>query len=217
MPLKVTFSDAGPSGQEAGKPGPEANMCFGCAVYCCELFVDLTIYDILRISVLEKRNIDDFVSAMYAEPDDIYSFRAEGKFIQLVLKHVDGACVFFRRHEKLKCSIDSSKPALCLAYPFSFRTGKLRSDILCPKPNLALVHSAKMSPQALEDCKWEDERYQEIVEDWNILSDGSESIEKFLRFAVSEMELEKTPLGRARRRAGSALLRLQKRLVPSGK
>jgi Fe-S-cluster containining protein len=205
MALKVNFAQAKP---ETG------NMCYGCPVYCCELTVELTIYDIIRIAVLENKQIDDFVSALYAAPDDLYSFRAEGKFLQLVLRHNNGACVFFKREEKLKCSIDSSKPAHCLAYPFSFRTGKLRTDVLCPKENYAMADSAKMSPDVLADCRWEEARYLEMVDDWNLLSDGSENIERFLRFAVSEMELEKTLWGRSLRKVKRSLLRLQNGKMP---
>jgi Fe-S-cluster containining protein len=202
MAVKVNF-------KKTQNPKPETNMCYGCPVYCCELTVELTIYDIIRIYVLENREIDDFVSAIFAAPDDLYSFRTEGAFVQLVLKHENGACVFFKRHEKLKCSIDQSKPAHCLAYPFSFRTGKLRTDVLCPKENYAKADRVKMSAGILADCRWEEERYLEMVHDWNLLSDGSGSIQDFIRFAVSEMEKEKTPSGRLLRMAGRSLLRLE--------
>jgi Fe-S-cluster containining protein len=207
MAVKVNFV-------QAKTENETKNMCHGCSVYCCELIVELTVYDILRIMILENKKIDDFVSAHYADPDALYSFRADGIFNQLTLRHINGACVFFKKEENLKCSIDKSKPAHCLAYPFSFRTGKLRNDVLCPKENLAKTSRVKMSPEVLAYCRWEEERYLEMVDDWNLLSDGSESIEQFLRFAVSEMELEKTFVGRHLRKVKRSLLHLQKKVVP---
>lgn len=192
-----------------GAPAPDSgNMCYGCQVYCCELNVELTIYDITRIMVQEGREIDSFVTAQYAGPDDLYAFRADGVMNQLALRHEKGACVFFRREEKLKCSIEKSKPSICLAYPFSFRTGKLRNDVLCPKENLAKADRVKMDAGTLEACRWEEERYLEMISDWNLVSDGSENIERFLRFAMSEMELESTFLGRQLRRMKRAIRRL---------
>ena len=185
---------------------PQTNMCFGCEVYCCALIVELTSYDIFRIVMEQGRDSDDFVDVLFAEPEDAIGFRAGGMIVKLALKHKGRYCVFFERDAKLKCTIDKSKPALCLAYPFDSE-GRIRKEALCPAENLKRVHSAKMSPEALADCKWELERYIEIVNDWNRVSDGSQGVNDFLRFAAREMAAERSPAGSFYRKARRSVMR----------
>jgi Fe-S-cluster containining protein len=185
---------------------PQSNMCYGCEVYCCTLLVELTSYDIFRIAIEQVKDPDDFVDVLFAEPGDLNVFRANGIMVKLALKHKGKYCVFFDREAKLKCTIDKSKPSLCLAYPFS-SGGSILSDALCPKENLKKAHSAKMSPEALADCKWELDRYIEIVQDWNMLSDGSQSVNDFLRFAAAEMTRESSPAGSIYRKARRAIIK----------
>ncbi|MFN7991474.1 MAG: YkgJ family cysteine cluster protein [Candidatus Micrarchaeia archaeon] len=189
------------------EPRPEENMCIGCEMYCCSLYAELTSYDILRIAIGEKKEIDSFVDWTPAEADDALAFRCEGKMVKFVLKHGGTHCIFFRKDEPLKCSVEPHKPSVCLAYPFSLRSGKLMGNALCPPGNLLRADSVKMSQEVLADCRWEVDSYYDIVADWNLVSDGSEDIEDFLRFASAEMDLEMNPLGSLFRKARRKFLR----------
>jgi Fe-S-cluster containining protein len=183
---------------ETLNPEPETNMCFGCKVHCCTLQIDLTVYDIARISHFEKPV--PFLVYVDAKRDDPFAFRAFGKLVKFVLlKKQDGLCVFFDGRKNLYCTIEDSKPSVCLAYPMTLTASGqvvIRPNVVCPTENLRRADFNKMSKSVLEDYFWERERYYEFVADWNQTARGDESPEAFLRFAASEMDLEKTPPGR---------------------
>jgi Fe-S-cluster containining protein len=192
---------------------PTTNMCLGCPGHCCKLVVDLTSYDMFRLALLEGKAMDSFAQLVLAEDDDAFAFKCLGKMVKFILKHKkDGFCVLLDDGASLKCTVEGSKPAICLAYPFSLRDGKplLRDDALCPPVNRLLSGRLKMSVPVLEDAGWEWARYQEFVDDWNLKAKGDEKPEDFLRFAAKETELEKTPLGRIRRGISRRLLWLRK-------
>jgi Fe-S-cluster containining protein len=204
MAVKVNFAQA----ETSGKTGE--NMCMGCPGHCCKLLVDLTSYDIFRIVILEKKDQRDFIEAVYAESDDAYAFRAEGAMVKLVLKHKEsGYCVLFNENDKLGCSIEGSKPAICLMYPFCGDGHTFQSKALCPPENRLKADYAKMSTDVYKDAIWEFQRYQEIIDDWNAKSDGSETPADFLKFAASEMDLEQTAWGRPIRKLKRSIRRLQ--------
>ncbi|HSB46838.1 MAG TPA: YkgJ family cysteine cluster protein [Candidatus Bilamarchaeum sp.] len=198
----------------SGGAKPETNMCAGCPGYCCKLLVDLTSYDLFRLVILEKKDALEFVEAVYAARDDAYAFRAEGSMVKLVLRHKEnGYCVFFNEKEKLGCSVEEGKPAICLMYPFCGDGRSFQSNALCPSENRRRADYAKMSKEVYMDAIWEFQRYQEIIDDWNTKSDGSENTADFLNFAAAEMELEKSPLGRQVRRLKRSIRRLQASVI----
>jgi Fe-S-cluster containining protein len=198
-------------------PGPAAeNMCAGCPGHCCKLLVDLTGYDIFRLVILEKKDQADFLDVVYAKPDDAYGFRALGALVKLVLKHKDdGYCVFFDEKENLGCTVENSKPAICLTYPFVLNNGRreFQTAALCPPKNRLKADYVKMSPQVFEDAFWEFDRYQEIINDWNAAADGSETPNDFLNFAASEMDLEQSAWGRSIRKIKRSIRHFQKNLL----
>jgi Fe-S-cluster containining protein len=170
------------------------NMCSGCPALCCKISAEITSYDIARIILNEGKDCSDFVQLARARSDD-QGFVAKNECMMFVLKHNQGSCVFLSADQK--CSIENSKPSLCLSYPFELRFGKLfiRHDKLCPLKNLLRPDIGKMSKEVLEDYYWERDRYYEIVDDWNLFAEGTESPELFLKYAFDQMELESTPMG----------------------
>ncbi len=195
------------------EPPQSQNMCQGCQGHCCSLTVELTSYDIARIVVEKGRDPKNFVKYTDADEND-YSFKALGKRVKLILGHKkDGYCTFFDSKKTLKCSIDDSKPGICLAYPMDLHNGKsmLRTNVVCPLENLKKADFVKMSTAALEDCRWEWERHKEMLEDWNSFARGHENPEEFLRFAFREMQLETSPWGAIYRKIRRKVFRLVKK------
>ncbi len=190
-------------------------MCEGCPGHCCRLVADLTTYDIVRIAVQESLRPQDFVEFVRAKDNDAFAFRSRGELAKFVLKHKGGGCTFLKGGLRMNCSIESSKPAVCLAYPFGLAGGKpvLLRKALCPQKNLAMADHAKMSEAVLADCDWELHTYAEIVADWNRASGGNGTPEQFLAFAAREMELEKTAPGSFYRK----LLRAVRSLSPGSR
>lgn len=197
----------------APPPAESQNMCSGCPGHCCRLRVDLTSYDILRITAIEERAPHEFAEAVIAAEDDALAFKSDGGMAKFVLRHrINGWCILFNEKKELSCTIERSKPAICLSYPFSLVDGKsaLRANILCPQKNRLMADKVKMAPSVLEDGIWEFLRYQEMVDDWNTVARGDESPEDFLRFAASEMDLERTPLGRIIRKLKRGFRKLRR-------
>lgn len=210
MAVKVNLPKAEPQEEK-----PE-NMCSGCPGHCCRLRVDLTSYDVFRLVLLENKPASDFAQAIFAEHDDALAFKAEGRMVKLILKHKqNGWCHFFREHKELGCSVEGSKPAICLSYPFSLVDGNsvMRGNALCPPMNRLKADRVKMSPHVLEDGLWEFSRYQEMVDDWNGFANGSETPADFLKFAASEMDLERTAVGRFVRKVKRKFRRLRSGLA----
>ncbi len=186
------------------------NMCSGCIGLCCRgPTVDLTTYDMFRIVLSEGKVPDDFVTMVFAKPDDAFAFRTDQGMVKMIVRQKPGGhCVFLNPEAALKCTVERVKPAVCLSYPFWYQEGEpyLRNDVLCPPRNKGMADRGKMSKKALSDCHWESSRYMEIVTDWNMLAKENEPVEKFLKFAAKEMELESTPWG-------SALRSIKRRLM----
>ncbi|MFH1261409.1 MAG: YkgJ family cysteine cluster protein [Candidatus Micrarchaeota archaeon] len=184
---------------EAGnrKPGT-VNMCTGCPGLCCKLVVELSSYDIMRIMLRENKSTDDFLLVVDAADDDAYKFQVLGKYAKFVMQmRENNSCIFLDETARLKCVIEKSKPAICIAYPYSFRDGHLvmRDDKRCPTENLRRARYAQHMHSIMESNMWEWDRYAEIVEDWNASAKGSETPGEFMNFATKEMELETSPLG----------------------
>lgn len=190
MPVKVQIVDS-----------TERGMCNGCASHCCKLTVGVTTYDVFRIMMEEKKDAAEFMYVAEADWDDAFAFRAQGKLAKIILKHRGDSCVFL--NEKQECTIEKSKPYVCLAYPFSLKDGALfmRPEALCPLENKARADTHKMSVDVLKDAQWEWDRYQEIVDDWNRSARGDEKPSEFIIFAGREMELEKSHWGSFLRKA----------------
>lgn len=170
-------------------------MCHGCGAGCCRLVADLTPFDIGRIAHIEKRKTDEFVALMKAKPDDRLAFRAQGGYVKTVLKRIGGKCVFLG-DGPLKCAIESSKPAVCLIYPFSVSYGGpyVRREALCPQENRQRADFSKMSVEALKDCFWETGRYAESVRAWNKYAKGNETPEQFFAFAANDIDSDRSNL-----------------------
>ncbi len=186
------------------KPPKAPNMCSGCKVHCCKLVVDLTSYDMFRLSILQGLPLTEFTDLRRAQDDDSFAFRTNLGMVKFVLKRKpSGFCHFVDEGADLKCTAEDAKPSICLAYPFSLRDGKavMREDAMCPPANKLLADHVKMSVPVMEDAVWEWDRYQEFINDWNLGADGKKGPEDFLKFAASQIELEKTSWGRAYRKA----------------
>jgi Fe-S-cluster containining protein len=197
------------------KPQEEPNMCLGCIGHCCKLLVDLTTYDIFRIVAFTQKPAKDFAVLIEATIEDAFSFRLGDKLYKFVLdKHDDGFCVLLDKDKELKCTVDDVKPAICISYPFSLvdETVAFREDAVCPPGNRELVERLKMPLKPLRESVWERMRYIEIVDDWNVIAGDEDSLEDFIGFAAKEMELERSPLGSAYRKAKRFMLhRFRKR------
>ncbi len=165
-------------------------MCDGCPAPCCKLSVELTCYDIARIFLGEKFSTTDFV--YYAEAGEgSYGFKAFNKKLQLMLRLKDGSCIFFKGSDSLHCSIEKSKPSICLSYPFIVAGNalKLQDKILCPPENIRRADSGKMNLELLKDNIWEWESYRKIIDDWNLIAKGDETVGDFWVFALQETDL----------------------------
>jgi Fe-S-cluster containining protein len=176
-----------------------ANMCSGCLGHCCKLHVDLTIYDILRISELEKKEFDSFVQLYEADETDAFGIKSMGKLVKFSLaKKADGFCAFFDSKSGLYCTIENSKPGICLMYPMSIKEGTivLRDDAVCPDENKKKADFSKMNHQVLEDYDWEWKKYYEYVVEWNSFAKGDENPNDFIRYAIEQVKHEMTPIGR---------------------
>lgn len=186
------------------------NMCFGCPVNCCKMRVRLSIYDIARIAILEKKDIGDFVVVADAEENNPASFKARGKIMIFELNRKNSGCIFSRPNKKLKCSIEDSKPSLCLAYPFLAWGDEqlLCSKIVCPPENLQRLDQTKMTKKILKDSRWEWKQYHQMVADWNSFARRDEPVEDFLNFSLRETALESTPWGSIYRRIKRPFLRV---------
>jgi len=180
----------------------DLSMCMGCDAPCCSLRPELTTYDVARIMELEGKTVLDFVDFVDAARDDALPIAASGRRVKMTLRKKDGVCMFFDRSSHLKCSINHSKPAVCLAYPYGF-SKKLGSNVMCPPDNLSKAE-ADVRLDALRDSEWEHARYKEIVSDWNSGKGGA--IADFMLFAAKEMDAEKSPIGSALRHARRGII-----------
>jgi Fe-S-cluster containining protein len=177
------------------------NLCDGCRVSCCGLNVPLTTYDIVRIMQNEGMKPGEF-AIMLEDKDSPESFIALGRKVRFMMrKGRNGLCVNYDRKKGLGCTIEKSKPALCLSYPMELAGGKvlIRSDAVCPAGNRRGADLSKMSKKALEDANWESARYREMVADWNARGGGD--AERFFRFALARMKENEGPLGPLKRAA----------------
>ncbi|MBU0527552.1 YkgJ family cysteine cluster protein [Candidatus Micrarchaeota archaeon] len=170
-------------------------MCTGCPGHCCKINAEVTAFDIARIAILEKMEIIDFVHA--SESSDEYGFKALGSKYSFILMHKNNACIFYNKKNGIGCSIEDSKPSVCLAYPFSITQGipVLRDDVLCPPMNFKLADWEKMSKKIIEDYFWEWEQYLLIMDNWNSFSKGTEKPHEFLEHALWSIERRKSPFG----------------------
>lgn len=179
-------------------PQPGTGMCAGCPGLCCTTpIADLTSYDIFRIEAAEGKRMEDFAELKVAGAGDAFAFRWGSKMVKLVLKKRYAACVFFDSRKTLGCTIEKSKPSVCLAYPFFLRgeSIEIQERLLCPKDNIRRADNAKMSASALRECRWEFDRYAEIVGDWNLTAGHEDDLNDFFKFASRQMELETSPIG----------------------
>jgi Fe-S-cluster containining protein len=189
-------------GTEKKAQKPEFSMCAGCAGWCCSLYPELTTYDVVRIMELGGKDILEFLDFVEAQEDDALPFKACGQLVKMTLKRRGSSCIFFDNKSPLKCSIHDSKPAVCLAYPYTFISsdGTMMKRVICPKENLRKSDGA-LDKSTVHDARWEFERYSEFVADWNASARGDEEVKEFFAFAAREMEAEKTPLGSLLRKA----------------
>ncbi len=185
------------------------NMCHGCPALCCDLRVDLTLFDIVRILHMEGRQAEEFIELAPASKEDCFAIRLEGGMFKLVLQHENGMCTFFRNGE-LRCTIENAKPGICLGYPFSIRDGipYIRKEVVCPFNNLMRADRAKMSAKTLEAMVWEARRYEDAVSAWNGSAKDNESLGAFLRFASNDLDADRSSLGGLKKGLGRFMLRV---------
>src|SRR5512143_3321132 len=143
------------------KPG--GNMCLGCTVRCCTLTIDLTVYDIARLAVFAGKPVNDFLQYTQGDRDERFAFRSGGKLAKFILrKKEDGLCIYFDGAKGLYCTVEDSKPSVCLAYPMKLTdSGELaiRDDIACPAENLKRADFVKMSKAVVGNHVWERDRH----------------------------------------------------------
>lgn len=199
---KITVSISQPA-----PPPQNANMCIGCSAPCCNLRVDLTPFDIMRIVHLAGTPIGEFTELAIAEENDSYAIRINGGLYKLVLKHAGGLCCF-QRANSLMCAIEDAKPAICLSYPFSLLEGVpyLRNDILCPYENLMRADRKKMSAEALKAMFYESDRYEESIRAWNSATNGKEDLGRFLKFVSNDLESDRSQFSLLKKGFGRMML-----------
>ncbi len=194
---------------KAHESSGEANMCLGCDGHCCSLRVELTPFDIARIAHQEGKKAEEFTALAAAKPDDAFSFRINGGRFKFILAKKDGKCCFFRKGA-LNCSIEGSKPALCLIYPFSSSYGVtyVRREAVCPTDNLRRADDKKMSSSVLRDYYWESARYEYSLKIWNRYARGNETLEQFYKFIAADIDADKSRFASFRRGLGRLMLRV---------
>lgn len=183
-------------------------MCLGCHAPCCDLRVDLTLFDIARIFHMAGKPVEEFTQLAPAEANDCLAIRLNGGLFKLVLRHENGIC-YFKKDGSLKCEVEDAKPAICLSYPFSLDRGVpyLRNDIVCPFGNLMQADRSKMSKDALKAMFYESYRYEEALRIWNSATNGKEDIARFLKFVSSDLETDRMPFGSVRRSIGRLMFK----------
>lgn len=173
------------------------NPCEKCEGKCCRLNVELSTYDIGRITTKleeDKKKID-FVFITDAL-DNEFGFRVGSQKLRFILKrNKDGTCIFFDKNRKLGCTVESVKPCICIAYPFEIKKRKavIRPDVKCPAKIKALWKPSEKDAKGIYECNWEWDRYSEIIDDWNSRAKGNETIEDFTGFALAEMQAISNP------------------------
>lgn len=203
-PVTVT-----PPVMPASAPIDNPNMCYGCKSKCCTLRVDLTPFDIARIVHSEGKEAKDFAVFVPAKPNDAFGFRLKGGYFKFVLLRKDGICCF-SGDGALKCTIEKSKPAVCIVYPFSISYGitYLRRETVCPAENLQRADYSKMSAAVLRDYLWESARYEETLRLWNRHARGDEELAQFYSFVAHDIDADKSRLGGLKRSLGRMMLRI---------
>jgi hypothetical protein len=176
---------------------PDSSFCDGCPGHCCSLFPELTVYDVFRLALSQKRELPEFLLLHYAQDDDAYPISISGKMVKMTLERGGNKCIFFDKGAPLKCSVQDAKPGICLAFPYMYLDGSaLDTDkVPCPAPNAARFRWTEAQKAILADAKWELDRHSEIISDWNSSARERKDLAEFLRFAAREIEYEKTPLG----------------------
>lgn len=199
MPIKIKKENPPHESSASPKSTEASNMCSGCSIHCCKLHVDVTIYDILRITELENKEMDSFVELYEATDEDAFGFKAMEKIVKLSLrKKENGYCTLFDFEKGLHCKIEKSKPGICLLYPMAMENGKIivREDAICPVENKKRADFSKMNKQVIEDYDWEWRKYYEFVNEWNSSAIGNESPNEFIKYAIDQVKYEMSPLGR---------------------
>ncbi len=98
------------------------DLCSGCSKCCEALRIELTIFDIYRIS-----------SKLGVEPKvflEKFCEKIEGSYNCFVLKKKDNKCIFLKNK---RCRIYSSRPAVCVMYPFMVIEQLKKFDIELPE------------------------------------------------------------------------------------
>ena len=200
-PSVVTISM--PEDAKAPEEPNEANMCAGCEGFCCRLQPELSVFDVVRINEAEGKPVQDFVNLVAGQDDNPYLIRAMGMRVKMMMRQEGGRCIFLNPSARLKCSVEASKPSICLAYPFKFYPpqGELMTSVLCPPANLSRADRVKISAEVLRSAAWEWERQAEMVADWNASAKGDEDLGAFFAFAAKEINAERTSLGSMLRKA----------------
>jgi Fe-S-cluster containining protein len=207
-PIAVPIPIPNPA-KSISPPQEGLKMCQGCQAACCDLRVDLTPFDIARIVHQENRNPNEFVELFQAQNNDSFGFRTKFGLVKMILRRDAGTCVF-KSSGDLKCVIEKSKPAVCLVYPFSVNYGipYIRRDVICPKENRDRADRSKMSLQTINDSGWEARRYEETIFLWNKHAKGTEDLSRFLAFAATELDADRSPISGLKKNLGRFMLRI---------
>ena len=188
------------------------NFCLGCPASCCHSIVDVTVFDIARIALLNPSF--DFITALKASDDDLYAFKAQKRLVKFVLRRRNESCVFLDSSKELKCGIHECRPRICTIYPFHLKNQKiaLQNSIPCSSGSRQKATACSISEQTLEDYLWECKQYSDILRDWNSLAKGDETIRDFFMFALEEMNLEASIAGSLFRKFKRPFLKVMDRL-----
>lgn len=160
-----------PVGSEPVPPASDPPPCVSCGGGCCTRYsIEVTVYDIDRIAVALGADPVDFCGTVESWPGRcaIEPSLVDDRPVNLVLRQVDHACLFFVGGPH-GCSIHPSRPRSCVVYPFmgsSAGPPVQRPDRMCPTPWSVSRHAPR-TPVELALLGDEITRHNALVRELN--------------------------------------------------
>jgi len=165
------------------------NPCILCSASCCtDLYITVTIFDVLRISKKTGKKPEDFATLyplrlINFDNDTVLEFHDRKYMEEHILCLKSHPCIFL---DGKKCSIHGFSPSACGSFPKGI-DGKYRTR-LCPFP-AGLVFRV-LGTDVRNTYEWELGTYKKIVSEWNRRKGKKNDCMDFL-LARAEEELGK--------------------------
>jgi Fe-S-cluster containining protein len=142
--------------------------CSLCNASCCkDLYITVTIFDILRIMEETKKKHEEFAiiyPLRLLNFDNETVLECKEKEEKYISEHIlclkSHPCIFL---ESNHCTIHKIAPSVCKSFPKGI-DGKFKTK-LCPSP--AGLAFRVLGTESRAEYKWELDTYKEIVETWN--------------------------------------------------